>query len=156
MSAVPVLKVFRTMPHATAPVRKTRGAAGYDLSSAEALILKAGQGQLVSTGLVLQIPRGYYGRIASRSSLAVRHNIHVGAGTIDSDFRGEVFVYLMNQSKVDYDIDVGDRIAQMILEKYLDAPVEVVYTLDALSKTVRDKGGFGSTGKGPGIRTDSK
>ena len=73
---------------------------------------------LVATGLAMQIPSGNYGRIAPRSGLAWKHMIDVGAGVIDSDYRGEVKVLLFNLSNVDFEVKDGDRIAQLIVEKF--------------------------------------
>ena len=86
---------------------------------------------------------GNYGRIAPRSGLAAKNSIDVGAGVIDSDYRGEVKVLLFNFSEIDFKIAEGDRIAQMIIEKYTITALTEVETLD---DTVRGDGGFGSTG----------
>ena len=100
---------------------------------------------LVSTGLAFAIPTGNYGRIAPRSGLAVKNSINVGAGVIDSDYRGEVRVLLFNHGDVDFVISEGDRIAQLIIEKY--TPTELV-EVETLGETQRGEGGFGSTGQG--------
>ena len=73
---------------------------------------------LVGTGLAFAIPVGNYGRLAPRSGLAVKNSLHVGAGVIDADYRGEVKVLLFNFSDVDFQVNEGDRIAQIIIEKY--------------------------------------
>jgi dUTP pyrophosphatase len=78
---------------------------------------KRGQA-LISTGLAFAIPTGNYGRVAPRSGLAVKNSINVGAGVIDSDYRGEVKVLLFNHGDADFEISEGDRIAQLIIEKY--------------------------------------
>ena len=100
---------------------------------------------LVGTGLAFGIPEGNYGRIAPRSGLAAKHSIDIGAGVIDSDYRGELKVLLFNFSDTDFKISEGDRIAQMIITKYTLTTLAEVETLDA---TVRGDGGFGSTGVG--------
>lgn len=97
----------------------------------------------MSTGLAFAIPVGNYGRIAPRSGLAAKHSIDVGAGVIDADYRGEVRVLLFNHSDIDFAINEGDRIAQMIIEKYTLTDLVEVQELD---DTVRGAGGFGSTG----------
>lgn len=97
----------------------------------------------MSTGLAFAIPVGNYGRIAPRSGLAAKHSIDVGAGVIDADYRGEVKVLLFNHSDIDFAINEGDRIAQMIIEKYTLTDLVEVQELD---DTVRGAGGFGSTG----------
>lgn len=104
---------------------------------------KAGK-LLVPTGISVAIPPGYYGRIAPRSGLALKNSIDVGAGVIDGDYRGKVGVILFNFDDQPFVISAGDRIAQLILEKYAEAPVEVV---DTLPPTTRGSGGFGSTGR---------
>ena len=86
---------------------------------------------------------GNYGRIAPRSGLAVRNAIHVGAGVVDADYRGEVKVLLFNHSDEAFEVKEGDRIAQMIIEKYTMTALEEVQDL---SETERGAGGFGSTG----------
>ena len=98
---------------------------------------------LIGTGLAFAIPTGNYGRIAPRSGLAAKNSIDVGAGVIDSDYRGEVKVLLFNLSDVDFTINEGDRCAQMIIEKYTMTQLEEVQDL---SDTARGEGGFGSTG----------
>jgi len=118
-------------------------AAGYDLSSAEDIVIPAHSQRVVPTGLSIAVPVGCYGRIAPRSGLAVKHFIDVGAGVIDADYRGAVGVVLFNFSNVEFAIKRGDRIAQLILER-IETP-EVVVT-DDLDATERAAGGFGSTG----------
>ncbi len=93
----------------------------------------------------MAIPIGNYGRIAPRSGLAAKNFIDVGAGVIDSDYRGEVKVLLFNFSTTDFKINVGDRIAQLIIEKYTRTDIEEVTEGD-LDSTERWAGGFGSTG----------
>ena len=95
------------------------------------------------TDLSVSVPPGTYGRIAPRSGLALRCGVDVGAGVVDSDYRGPVGVILFNHSDTDFSISAGDRIAQLILEKIEQA--DVVET-DELGSTERGHGGFGSTG----------
>eukprot|EP00026_Physarum_polycephalum_P018445 Phypoly_transcript_20038.p1 GENE.Phypoly_transcript_20038~~Phypoly_transcript_20038.p1 ORF type:complete len:169 (+),score=27.83 Phypoly_transcript_20038:61-507(+) len=137
-----VLKVKRLSEFATLPVRATKQAAGYDLSSAQDTILKAKGKGLVMTDLAIAVPEGYYGRVAPRSGLAWKNHIDVGAGVIDCDYRGNLGVVLFNHSDVDFTISRGDRIAQLLLEKIVTPEVQEVEDLDA---TVRGAGGFGST-----------
>jgi dUTP pyrophosphatase len=129
---------------AKAPTRGSQLAAGYDLYSSEEKVIKAGERALVSTGLAIAVPEGTYGRVAPRSGLAVKHGLDCGAGVIDADYRGEVRVLLFNLSKDDYEVKTGDRIAQLVLEKIVNPPVEVV---TSLTETDRGAKGFGSTGK---------
>ena len=129
-------------------------AAGYDLHASEAITVPARGKALISTGLAFAIPEGNYGRIAPRSGLAVKNFIDVGAGVIDSDYRGQVKVLLFNLSQdKDFQINEGDRIAQMIIEKY--TPTELV-EVETLSDTVRGAGGFGSTGVSTAVNSSKK
>ena len=98
---------------------------------------------LVSTAISMAIPIGNYGRIAPRSGLAAKHMIDVGAGVIDSDYRGEVKVLLFNLSDTDFTVEKNDRVAQMIIEKY--TPTELV-EVEELDSTMHGVSGFGSTG----------
>jgi dUTP pyrophosphatase len=107
-----------------------------------AVIPARGKG-LVKTDLSIAIPKDTYARVAPRSGLAWKHFIDVGAGVVDSDYRGNVGVILFNHSDVDFEIKHGDRVAQLILERI--ATPEVVEVED-LDDTARGAGGFGSTG----------
>ena len=118
-------------------------AAGYDLSSATDTKVPARGKALIPTDLSIAIPEGTYGRVAPRSGLAWKHSIDVGAGVIDADYRGPLGVILFNHSDVDFEVKVGDRIAQLIIEKIMTPDVLEV---DDLDSTTRGAGGFGSTG----------
>ena len=128
----------------------TDGAAGYDLCASQDCIIPAGGKGLVKTGLSISFPTGLYARIAPRSGLALKRFIDVGAGVVDSDYRGEVGVILFNHGEQDFEVKMGDRIAQLILEKIDTPPVEEVQGLEG---TVRGSGGFGSTGMQSGNDT---
>ena len=125
------------------PMKATEFSAGYDLSGIEDYTLSPGERHLFKTGISMDIPKGLYGRIAPRSGLAYKKGIDVMAGVIDSDYRGEVGVILVNLSDSPVEFKSGDKIAQMIFESYHDLKVEVV---DQLGMTVRGAGGFGHTG----------
>ncbi len=130
--------------NAIMPTRGTEQAAGLDLYAAESKMLIPGDRAIVGTGVSIAIPKGFVGLIWPRSGLAVRHGIDVLAGVIDADYRGELCVVLINHGKVDCHIDVGDRIAQLVIQPVaMLEPVEA----DDLPPTVRGEGGFGSTGK---------
>jgi dUTP pyrophosphatase len=101
---------------------------------------------VIPTGLAMAIPIGNYGRIAPRSGLAAKNFIDVGAGVIDADYRGEVKVLLFNFSEVDFKVNPGDRVAQLIIEKYTRTEIEEVTDGEDLNSTERGEGGFGSTG----------
>ncbi|MCV6575237.1 MAG: dUTP diphosphatase, partial [Cohaesibacter sp.] len=138
-----VLRVKRTSVNATLPVRGTKGAAGYDLAAAQAIVVLAHDKCLVKTGLQIALPPGIYGRIAPRSGLALKKAIDVGAGVVDTDYRDELGVLLFNFSDSDFTVNLGDRIAQLIVEK-IKTPL--VKELDDLGETDRGGKGFGSTG----------
>lgn len=141
------LKLRRLRPAAVRPRYMTEGAAGMDLASAAdgPLILNPGARAGVPTGWALEIPRGYEGQVRPRSGLASKHGVTVvnAPGTIDSDYRGEVIVLLVNLGAEPYTIAPGDRVAQLVLAPVTQAAVVEV---DALADTTRGSGGFGSSG----------
>ncbi|QGQ62966.1 ORF1 [Fowl aviadenovirus D] len=140
----PVKLLFKKhSPFAVTPQRATSGAAGYDLCSSADVVVPPKSRSLIPTDLSFQFPRGVYGRIAPRSGLAVKFFIDVGAGVIDSDYRGIVSVLLFNFSDHNFNVRRGDRIAQLILERHLTPDLEERSGLD---ETVRGAAGFGSTG----------
>lgn len=139
-----ILHVKRLSWYAKLPVRASKFAAGYDLFSAEDIVIAAKSKALVRTDISVAIPSGHYGRVAPRSSLALKHFIDVGAGVIDEDYRGPLGVVIFNHNNNIFEIKKGDRIAQLIIEK-ISYP-EVV-EVDNLDDTDRGDGGFGSTGK---------
>ncbi len=120
------------------------GDAGADLTASENTVIPAKDRSLVGTGIRLEIPDGHVGLIWPRSGLAVKKGIDCGAGVIDSCYRGEIKVLLFNHSDTEFQIEPGDRIAQILIQK-----VERVQFIpvDELSQTTRSEGGFGSTGK---------
>ncbi len=147
----PALGVVR-LPHAEGlalPAYETAGAAGMDLRAAvpedRPLILLPGRRAAVPTGLVLEIPQGFEGQVRPRSGLALRHGITClnTPGTVDSDYRGEVKVILVNLGDEDFAVERGMRIAQLVLAPVSRLDVEV---REAASETARGAGGFGSTG----------
>ncbi len=145
---VPVL--VRRLPHfegLTLPAYATDGAAGMDVVAAEDLTLAPGARHAVATGLSVAIPPGYEIQVRPRSGLALKHGISVpnAPGTIDSDYRGELKVILINLGESAFEVRRGDRIAQLVL-----APVVQASWLDVdeLDETARGEGGFGSTGRG--------
>jgi dUTP diphosphatase len=129
------------------PARASAGGAGLDLRAAiaERTVLAPGERTLVPTGLVLEIPPGFEGQIRPRSGLAVRHGVTVlnAPGTVDSDYRGEVAVLLVNLGGEPFAIERGDRIAQLVVARVEATELEEA---DELSPTARGDGGFGSTG----------
>lgn len=131
--------------HATTPKRGTEEAAGYDLFSAYDYVINPGERALCFTDLAMIIPKNCYGRIAPRSGFAVKYGIDVGAGVIDSDYRGNVGVLLFNFGKEKFEIKRGDRIAQMIFEK-ISFPLLIKEEEKKLQGSERGEKGFGSTG----------
>ena len=129
------------------PFYETEGSAGMDLKAyiEEPVVLRPGQRMLVPTGLYIELPVGYEAQIRARSGLAIKKGIGLvnGIGTIDSDYRGEIKVILINWGEEDFVIENGDRIAQMVIAKYERVEWE---TADELSETERGSGGFGHTG----------
>ena len=129
------------------PFYETEGSAGMDLKAyiEEPVVLKPGQRMLVPTGLYIELPVGYEAQIRARSGLAIKRGIGLvnGIGTIDSDYRGEIKVILINWGDEDFVIENGDRIAQMVIAKYERVEWEPA---DDLSETERGSGGFGHTG----------
>ncbi len=142
------LCVERMFPDAALPVKGSEQAAGYDIYSYEAVELKPNERKLIRTGIKLLMPPGVYGRIAPRSGMSTKY-IDVCAGVIDSDYTGEVKVLLHNHSDKSYFVQLKDRIAQLILEKYLDdvRVKEIKKIEDIRGETQRGSGGFGSTGQ---------
>ena len=134
-------------PGAIAPAYMTAGAAGMDLASAAdgPVTMAPGQRVSVPTGLILEIPAGHEGQVRPRSGLARKHGVTLtnSPGTIDSDYRGEVAVLLVNLGQEPYTIAPGERIAQLVV-----APVTQVVLEEGedLSSTARGSGGFGHTG----------
>lgn len=137
-----MLKVKRLSEHACLPVRATSGSVGYDLVAAHPIVIPRHCNGLVQTDLAIIIPQGHYGRIAPRSGLALREKIDVGAGVIDTDYRGPVGVVLFNHGDNDFHIKRGDKIAQLILEKISILDVQET---DWEDQTERGTSGFGST-----------
>ena len=136
------------LPHAEGldlPAYATAGAAGMDVVAAEDITLPPGARHAVATGLALAIPPGFEIQVRPRSGLALKHGITVPntPGTIDSDYRGELKVILINHGHHPFEVRRGDRIAQLVL-----APVTRAAWLevDELDETARGEGGFGSTG----------
>jgi dUTP pyrophosphatase len=129
------------------PARATPGSAGFDLQAAleKDLVLQPGERTLVPTGLAIAVPAGYEAQVRPRSGLALRHGIVLpnAPGTIDSDYRGEIRVIVMNVGDEPYTVRRGDRVAQLIVAPVAAAVFEEVSSLD---ETERGSGGFGHTG----------
>lgn len=140
---------------ATLPTRGSETAAGLDLywdvnsqyigeqNSGKVFKLKPGERAVLKTGIAMAIPDGYYGQVAPRSGLAVKQGLEILAGVIDSDYRGQLMVAVLNSGQDVITFNHGDRVAQMIILACSDAVPEAV---DTLPETVRGDGKFGSTG----------
>ena len=128
------------------PTYATEHAAGLDITSAEELVLGAGERHAVATGFAIEIPHGYEVQVRPRSGLAIKHGITClnTPGTIDSDYRGEVKVILINLGSEPFAIGRGERIAQLVPAPVLRAHFAEVHEL---AETARGAGGFGSTGR---------
>lgn len=142
---IETLKFSKLHLDARLPTRGSEQAAGLDLYSVEDVLICAGARAGVRTGLSVAIPCGYYGRIAPRSGLAVKHGLDVLAGVIDSDYRGEIICALINHGEHTIHLEPGTRIAQLLVEAIITPRAEWTNELD---ETVRGKSGFGSTGTG--------
>jgi dUTP pyrophosphatase len=135
------------VPGAIPPSRAHDGDAGYDLHAAEPVTLGPGERALVPTGIAVAIPDGHAGLVLPRSGLAVRHGIALvnAPGLIDSGYRGELRVLLLNTDRGNaFDVEPGDRIAQLVLVKVEAPELEEAEELD---ETLRGGGGFGSSGR---------
>ncbi|KAF8485043.1 dUTP pyrophosphatase [Russula ochroleuca] len=137
------LLIKRLSEKAKLPTRGSALAAGYDLYSAEKKVIPARGKALIDTQLSVAVPPGTYGRVAPRSGLASKFMIDTGAGVIDADYRGVLFVLLFNHSDVDFTVEEGDRVAQLVIEK-IETPS--IVEVDDLEATLRGESGFGSTG----------
>lgn len=130
------------------PAYETEGSAGMDLKAVlnEPVILAPGERRLIPTGLFIELPQGYEAQVRARSGLAIKHGITLinCVGTIDSDYRGEIQVPLVNLGQEDFEIKNGERIAQMVIAKYEQVSCKIT---DELSETERGAGGFGHTGR---------
>jgi len=141
------------LPHAEGlalPAYETTGSAGMDLRAAlsefEPIVLAPGERKLIPTGLRIALEPGFEAQVRPRSGLALKHGVTClnSPGTIDSDYRGEVGVILINHGQIAFEINRGERIAQMVIAPCVQA---VMAEVDALDETARGAGGFGSTGR---------
>ena len=140
------IRIKKLYPDVEIPKYQTSGAVGFDLRAVENLSIPSGETRLIGTGLAVELPIGYELQIRPRSGLALKHSITVlnSPGTVDSDYRGEIKVILINHGKSDFQISKGDRIAQAVVNR-----VEIVdiVEVEKLSETQRGDKGFGSTGR---------
>ena len=139
------LKVKKIREDAKIPAYAHEGDSGMDLYSVEETILQPGETKLVKTGLQIAVPKGFEAQVRPKSGLAAKFGVTVlnTPGTVDSGYRGEVMVILINHGKEEYKVEKGKKIAQMVIAKVEEAKIDVVEDLD---DTTRKDGGFGSTG----------
>ena len=142
------INVKKLIPTAKLPTRGSEYAAGYDLYAAleETVVIAPHQTVMVSTGLAMEIPEGYFGAIFARSGLASKEGLRPAncVGVVDADYRGPFMIAVNNDSETERKVEPEERIAQLVVMPFL--PVEF-NTVDELAETVRGEGGFGSTGK---------
>ncbi len=147
------VRVMRLDPRASVPEYKTDGAAGMDLSAClprhehgTEVVIEPGAIAKVPLGFAVAIPAGFEGQVRPRSGLSTRHGVTVpnAPGTVDSDYRGEMFVALINLGREAHTVHHGDRIAQLVITPVIHASMVEVESLD---ETARGSGGFGSTGR---------
>lgn len=145
---IQIARVGETNSDIPLPVYSTPGSSGMDIFAApeEEIVIKKGETALIPTGLQVSIPTGFEGQIRPRSGLALKHGIGIlnSPGTIDSDYRGEIKIILINFGREDFRIRRGDRIAQLVITSVVTADWSEV---DSLDKTGRGAGGFGHTGR---------
>ncbi len=139
------LLVKKLCNNAYLPEKATNGSAGYDLRSIDDTVINPGEYKAISTGIAIEMPLDIEAQIRPRSGLAFKHGITVlnSPGTIDSDYRGEIKIALINHSNETFNITSGMKIAQMIFSKVISVSIS---TRDELTQSDRGEGGFGSTG----------
>ena len=140
----PIVFFRKVHVRARPPVKATPFAAGFDLRSIDSIVISPGSSQLLKTGIAVEIPEGFAGRIASRSGLAFKQRLVAFEGVIDADFRGEISVLLWNNGSDEVKIHEDDRIAQLVLTKIHTS--HALQEKHHLTATERGVGGFGSTG----------
>lgn len=144
------LKIKRISPEFSdieLPSYSTIGSSGMDIRAAveDSIVLKSGEILLVPTNLAFEIPLGFEIQVRPRSGLALKHGIGImnGPGTIDSDYRGELKIIMFNFGKEDFEIKRGERIAQLVISKVIQADL---FEVKDLEESIRGEGGFGHTG----------
>jgi dUTP pyrophosphatase len=140
------LEIRLLHPDAVPPSRSRSGDAGYDLRATERVSIPQDGRRLVGTGIAVALPEGVAGLVTPRSGLAIEHGLTLlnAPGLIDPNYRGEIKVILHNTSERRYTVEIGDRVAQLLLVPYWAPELEVV---EALPETERGAGGFGSSGR---------
>ena len=139
-----ILKIKKLVPDAILPSYAHPGDAGLDMYANETIIINPNQAVKVKTGISVEIPDGYVGLVWDKSGLSINHKIKTLGGVIDSGYRGESLIGLINLGQEPYTIEKGHKVAQMLIQKIERVDVEEV---SELTDTSRGAGGFGSTGK---------
>ena len=137
------IKIKKLISEATLPQIGRAGDAAMDLVACKDCLLARGEKVLIATGIAMVIPAGFWGNIRDRSGLAAKHGLHTIAGVIDPNYRGEILVAMVNLGTEAYQIKAGDRIAQMLIQKFEDIEIE---ESDDLEASNRGEQGFGSSG----------
>ncbi|GAA8447710.1 dUTP diphosphatase [Helicobacter pylori] len=139
------IKIQKIHPNALIPKYQTEGSSGFDLHAVEEVVIKSHSVGLVKIGICLSLEVGYELQVRTRSGLALNHQVMVlnSPGTVDNDYRGEIKVILANLSDKDFKVQIGDRIAQGVVQKTYKAEF---IECERLDETSRGSGGFGSTG----------
>jgi len=141
------IRIVNKSPHPL-PAYETEHSAGMDLRAFTGgpVTIRPMERKLIPTGLYIELPVGFEAQVRPRSGLAIRHGVTVlnSPGTIDADYRGEIGVILINTSEIDYTINDGDRIAQMIISQYVKVKLKKA---ESIEMTVRGEGGFGHSGE---------
>lgn len=138
------VKIKRLSKDAIVPRYAHPGDAGLDIYSAEDCLMQPGSRHSFSMGIAIEIPDGYVGLVWDKSGLAHKHGLHCLGGVLDSGYRGELIVVMLNTGLKAYEVKKGDKLAQLLIQPVERAEVKEAETL---SQTVRDQGGLGSTGR---------
>ena len=138
------LKVKKLNKDAKTPSYAKHDDAGMDLHTTEEILIRPGDSAIIPTGITTEIPKGYVGLIWDKSGLGIKHNLKVMGGVIDSGYRGEIRIGMVNLSKKEYKFEKGDKVAQMIIQAKENP--EIVES-NELSDSERGEGALGSTGR---------
>lgn len=138
------LSVKKIYKNAKLPTYAHEGDAGMDLYTVEDVVVKAQSHVSINTGIAMEIPTGYVGLVCGKSGLASKYGLMKSAGVIDSGYRGEIRVVIVNTTGKDYKFESGDKIAQMLIVPYI---VPTLVEVEDLTETERNTRGFGSTGR---------
>lgn len=137
------IKIKKLNPDAIIPSYAHKGDAGLDIFSIENKVIKSGERKVIGTGISVEFEEGYVALVWDKSGLAGNEGLKTMGGVIDNNYRGEYKIIIYNTSEKDYEVKKGQKIAQILIQKVINAEIEEV---ESLSETERGKGGFGSTG----------